>query len=76
MKDKKDKTVLNVFIKIVNASNSKPSKLWVDQERKFYKKLMQKWFDNDDIFMYPADEGKSIITERFMKTVKPEIYGS
>ena len=39
--DKKGKTVLNVFIKIVNESNRKPNKLWVDQGREFFNKLMQ-----------------------------------
>ena len=33
LKDKKGKTVLNVFIDIVNQSNRKPNKLWVDQGR-------------------------------------------
>ena len=40
LKDKKGKTVLNAFIKIVNESNRKPKKLWVDQDREFYKKLI------------------------------------
>ena len=31
LKDKKDKTILNAFIKIVSESNRKPNKLWVDQ---------------------------------------------
>ena len=31
LKDKKDKTVLNAFIEILNESNRKPNKLWVDQ---------------------------------------------
>ena len=30
LKDKKRKTVLNAFIEIVNESNSKPNKLWID----------------------------------------------
>ena len=33
LKDKKDKTVLNAFIEILNESNGKPNKLWVDQGR-------------------------------------------
>ena len=33
MKDKKGKTVLNPFVEVVNESNCKPHKLWVDQER-------------------------------------------
>ena len=52
LKDKKGKTVLNVFIKIVNESNRKPNKLWVDQGTEFYNKLMQEWLDNNDILMY------------------------
>ena len=43
LKDKTSKTVLIAFIKIVNESNRKPNKLWVDQGRKFYNKLMQEW---------------------------------
>ena len=49
LKEKKGKTVLNAFIEIVNESNRKPNKLWVDQGRKFYNKLMQEWLDNNNI---------------------------
>ena len=34
LKDKKCKTVVNVFIEIVNESNRKPNKCWVDQGKK------------------------------------------
>ena len=40
LKDKKSKTIYNAFIKIVNKSNCKPSKLWVDQGREFYNKII------------------------------------
>ena len=40
LKDKKDKTVLNAFRKIVNESNCKLNKVCVDQGRQFYNKLM------------------------------------
>ena len=33
LKDKKGKTVFNAFIEIINESNRKPNKLWVDQGR-------------------------------------------
>ena len=33
LKGKEGKTVLNAFIEIVNESNRKPNKFWVDQER-------------------------------------------
>ena len=35
LKDKKGKTVLNYFIEIVNESNYKLNKLWIDQGRNF-----------------------------------------
>ena len=75
LKDKKCKTVLNTFITIVNESNCKPNKLWVDQGREFYTKLMQEWLGNNDVLIYSThNEGKSVITQKFMKTLKDKIY--
>ena len=75
LNNKKGKTVLNAFMEIVNESNRKPNKLWVDQGREFYNKLMQEWLDNNDILMYSThNEGKSVIGERFIKTLKSKIY--
>ena len=74
-KIKKGKTVLYAFIKIVNESNCKPNKLWVDQGREIYNKLMQEWLEHNDILMYSThNEGKSVIAERFIKTLKPKIF--
>ena len=71
----KGKTVLNGFIEIVNESNHKPNKLWVDQGREFYNKLIQEWLDINDVLMYSThNEGKSVIAERFIKTLKAKIY--
>ena len=65
----------NDFIEIVNGSNCKPNKLLVDQWREFYNKLMQEWLDNNDILMYSThNEGKSVIAERFIKTLKTKMY--
>ena len=75
LKYKKDKTVFNAFIKIVNESNCKPTKVWVDQERESSNKLMQEWLDNNDILMYSTyNEGKTLIAERFIKISKAKIY--
>ena len=71
LKDKKDKTVVNAFIEIVNETNCKPNKLWVDQRREFYNKLMQEWLEINDILMYSTHkEGKSVIAERIIKNIK------
>ena len=73
LKDKKGKTILKDFIEIVNESNCKPNKLWVDQGRKLYNKLMQELLGNMDILMYSThSESKSVIAERFIKSIKNE----
>ena len=74
LKDKKDRTVLNAFIEIVNESNCKPSKLWVDQGRALYNKLLQEWSKNNIFIFSIHNEGKSIIFERFIKTLNARIY--
>ena len=74
LKDKKGKTVLNAFMEIVNESNRKPNKLWVDQGREFYNKLMQEWLDNDILIYSTHNEGKSVTAERFIKTLKAKIH--
>ena len=36
---------------------------------------MHEWLGNDDILMYSTrNEGKSVITEKFIKTLKAKIY--
>ena len=36
---------------------------------------MQVWLDNNDILMYSThNEGKSLIAEKFIKTLKSKIY--
>ena len=73
-KIKKGKKVLNAFIEIVNESNLKPNKLWVDEGREFYNKFRQEWLNNNDILMFfTHKEGKSVI-ERFIKTLKSKTY--
>ena len=51
-KKKKGKTLFYGFIEIVNESNCKPSKLWVDQGKEFYNNFIQKGLDDNDILMY------------------------
>ena len=75
MKDKIDTTVLNDCIEIVNESNHKWHKLWVNQGKKFYNTFMQKWLDNNNILMYSThNEHKSLITKRFIKMLKAKTY--
>ena len=70
LKDKNGKRILNVSIKIVNESNCKPNKLWIDQGRKFHNNLMQQCLNFNDLLKYSIYEGKSAINERIIKTLK------
>ena len=73
--DKEDKIILNTSVEIVNESNHKPTKLWVDQGREFYNKLIQELLDNNDILIYSThNDGKSLFAESFIKTLKAKIY--
>ena len=75
LKDKKGETVLDAFDEIVNKSTSNPNKLWVEQGKEFYNKLIQEWLDSNNVLMYSThNEGKSVIAERFNKMSKAEIY--
>ena len=75
LKDKKGKTVLNAFMEIVNESNHKPNHLWADQGEEFYNKFMEEFLDNNDILIYSTlNEGKLVIPERLLKTLKSRIY--
>ena len=74
LKDKKGKTVVNALIEIVHESNCKANKLWVDQEKELYNKLIQEWLDNNILMYTTHNKSKSIIAERLIKTLKAKIY--
>ena len=71
LKDKKGITVTNAFQKILKESNRKPNKIWVCKGSKFYNRSMKSWLEKDDIEMYSThNEGKSVVAERFIRTLK------
>ena len=75
LKDKKGKTVLNAFIEIINESNNKSNTIWVGQGREFYNKFGQEWLHSNYILMYSTHiDGKSVIAETFIKTLKAKIF--
>ena len=75
LKDKKGISIVNVFNKIIKQSNRKPNKIWVDQGKEFYNTVFQKWLSENDIIMYSAyNEGKSVVAERFIRTLKNKLY--
>ena len=69
LKDKKGITITNAFPKISDESNRRPNKIWIDKGIKFYNRSMESWLEKSDIEMYSThNEGKSVITERFIRT--------
>ena len=55
--------------------NCKPNNLRVNQGRIFYNKRTQKLLGNNNTLMYSAhNEGKSVIAERFIKTLKTKTF--
>ena len=47
----------------------------VDQRSEFYNKNFKKWLKDNDITMYSThNEGKSVIAERFIRTLRNKIY--
>ena len=63
------------FQSILKQSNRKPNKIWVDKGSEFYNASFKKWLQDDDIIMYSTNnEGKSVVAERFIRTLKSKIY--
>ena len=74
MKDKKCTSIVNAFKKIISEGR-KPNKMWVDQGSEFYNKPFTDFLKIINIDMYSTfNEGKSVIAERFIRTLKNKIY--
>ena len=75
LKDKKGSSILNASDKIIKKYNRKPNKIWVDQGGEFYNIIFKKWLSDNDIIMYSTyNEGKSVVAERFIRTLKGKLY--
>ena len=75
LKDKKGISILNAFDKIIKQYNREPNRIRVDQGGEFYNNIFKKWLSDNDIFMYSTyNEGKSVVSERFIRTLKSKLY--
>ena len=74
LKGKKSISIVNGLQKIFKKSNRKPNKIWVDRGSEFYNNSFKKWIKDNDIEMYSTNnDGKSVIVERFIRTLKTKI---
>ena len=75
LKDKKGATITNIFQNFLDISKRKPNKICVDRGREFYNNHFKKWLKYNGIEMYSThNEGKSVVAERFIRTLKYKIY--
>ena len=75
LKNKKGVSIVNAFQKILKESNRKQNKIWVDKASEVYNNSFKKWLKDNDIEMYLIyNEGKSVVVERFIRTLKTKIY--
>ena len=75
LKYEKGISTVNAFDKIIKQSNRKPNKIWVNQEGEFYDNVFKKWLSDNDIIMYSTyNEGKSVVAESFIRTLKNKLY--
>ena len=55
--------------------NRKINKIWVDTGSKFYNSSLKKWLKDNDIEISSIhNEGRSVVAERFVRTLKSKIY--
>ena len=75
LKNKKGERIAERFKKILDDSNRKPNKIWVDPGSEFYNNKFKSFLKENDIEMYSTfNEGKSVVAEIFIKTLKNKIY--
>ena len=75
LKDKKGTIIVNAFQSILDNSKRRPNEIWVDQGSEFYNTYFKKWLKDHNIEMYSThNEGKSVVAERFIRTLKNKIY--
>ena len=75
LKDKKGVSIVNAFQSILKKSDRKPNKIWVDKGSEFYNSSMKSLLEKNDIEIYSThNEGKSVVAERFIRTIKNKIY--
>ena len=74
LKDKREITVINAFQKTISKGR-KTDKIWVDQGGESYNNLFKRFLKINNIEMYSTyNEGKSVVAERFIRTLKNKIF--
>ena len=75
MKNKKGITITNPFQKILKESNRKPSKIWVGKGSELHNRLRNRKKNDIEIY-WTLNEGKSVVAERFISTLKKKFINT
>ena len=68
-------TITNACQRTSKETIRKPNQIWVDKGSESHNKSMKSWPEKNDKEMYSTDnKGKSFIAERFIRTLKNNIY--
>ena len=68
MKDKKGVIITNVLQNILDESNCKLNKIWVDKCSEFYSRSMKLFLKNSGIEIYSTqNKGKSVLLKYYYK---------
>ena len=74
LKDKKETSIFNAFQKIISEGRQ-PNKVWADQGSEFYNNSFKDFLKINNIEMYSTyNEGKFIVAERFIGTLKKQDF--
>ena len=74
LKDKRGISIVNAFQKIIT-KETKQNNIWVDEGGQFYSKLFRRFLKINNTKMYSTyNERKSVVAERFIRTLKNKIF--
>ena len=49
--------------------------MWIDKGSEFYNRSLKSWLQDESMVIYSIyNEGKSVVAERFIRTLKTKIY--
>ena len=74
IKDKKGTSIVNAFRKMISEGR-KPNKIWLEQGSEFWNNSFKDFLEINNFEMFSTyNEGKSVVAERFITSLKNKIF--
>ena len=75
IKDKKGSSIINAFKKIISEEQRKPNKIWLIKALNSAINLLKIFLKINNVEIYSTyNEGKSVVAERFIRTLKNKMF--